>query len=83
MPCQFSEHQAHQLRNGAMALSYALSRLYRSPLFSNHATKTELGFLKDAQSACERIRLALDSCEKRPECEIRSENAVSESGFWP
>lgn len=69
MPCTLSQTAQHDLRNGTMALSWALSQLYRSPIFAHHATQKELCLLKDAQDACERMRLALEPCAVHAECE--------------
>ena len=69
MPCTLSKTAQHDLRNGAMALSWALSQLYRSPIFSQHATQKELALLKTAQDACERVRIALEPCQEHGECE--------------
>ena len=76
----------HELRNGAMALSWTVSQLYRSPIFSHHATQKELALLKTLQDACERVRLALEPCPDGAECEhikdaIAKKNG-KEGGFW-
>jgi hypothetical protein len=40
----------------------------------------ELGYLKECQDACERIRTALEPCVDRAECELRHN---MDGGFWP
>jgi hypothetical protein len=77
MPCTFSKEQQHALRNGLMALSFALSGLYRSPIFT-FATPIEKKYLQQAQDALVRVRLAVEPCKDAPECELRP----IEGGFW-
>ena len=91
VPCTLTQTAQHDLRNGAMALSWALSQIYRSPIFSRHATQKELSLLKTAMDACERIRLAIEPCRDQPECPLVKQSqeqpqAIDKSngdgGFW-
>lgn len=84
MPCTWSREQQHSLRNGLMALSFALSGLYRSPIFT-FATPIEKKYLQQAQEALERVSLAVVPCKDKSECEI-AKGRVGDNdtgGFWP